>query len=70
MFWYFFFLTLIVKLCMDIMAGPKGQPYVYDTYGWPEGPALIPRDSCLGRRPSLLIFDIRFVQDSFDGLKA
>ena len=32
----FFFLTLIVKLCMDIRAGPKGQPYVYDTYGWPE----------------------------------
>ena len=55
---------------MDIMAGPKGQSYVYDTYGWPLGPAIIPCDSYLGRRPSLLIFDIRFVQDSIDGLKA
>ena len=36
-----------------LMAGPKGQPYVYNTYGWPEGPAIIPRDSSLGRRPSL-----------------
>ena len=38
-----------------LMAGPKGQPYVYNTYGWPEGPAIISRDSSLGRRPSLLI---------------
>ena len=37
------------------MAGPKGQPYVDNTYGWPEGPAIIPRDSYLGRRPSMLI---------------
>ena len=29
----------------------------YDTYGWPEGPAIIARDSYLGRRPSL--FKIR-----------
>ena len=36
-----------------LMAGPKGQPYVYNTYGWPEGPAIISRDSSLGRRPSL-----------------
>ena len=35
------------------MAGPKGQPYVHNTYGWPEGPVIIPRDSYLGRKPSL-----------------
>ena len=37
------------------MAGPKGQPYIKNNYGWPEGPAIIPRDSYLGRRPSLFI---------------
>ena len=26
-----------------LMAGPKGQPYVYNTYGWPEGPATGPK---------------------------
>ena len=36
------------------MAGPKGQPYVHNTYGWPKRPAIIPRNSYLGRRPSLL----------------
>ena len=39
------------------MAGPKGQPYVHNTYGWPEGPAIISRDSYLGRRPSLFLQD-------------
>ena len=46
-------MALIVRLCMGVMAGLKGHPYVHDTYGWPKGPAIIPRDSYLGRRPSL-----------------
>ena len=26
---------------MGVMGSPKGQPYVYKTYDWPEGPAII-----------------------------
>ena len=40
---------------MGVMADPKGQPYVHETNGWPFGPAIIPRDSNLGQRPSLLL---------------
>ena len=36
------------------MTGPKGQPYVENAYGWPKGPAIIPCNSYLGQRPSLL----------------
>ena len=25
---------------MTLMAGPKNQPYVYNIYGWSEGPAI------------------------------
>ena len=37
-------------------SGPlwRGQPYVHDTYGWPEVPAILPNSSYLDRRPSLL----------------
>ena len=43
------------------MAGPKGQPYVDNTYGWPEGPSIIPRNSYLGRRPSLFNNHVSFL---------
>ena len=38
------------------MACPKGQPYVDNTYCWPKEPAIIPRDSYLGRRPSVYLY--------------
>ena len=47
------------------MAGPKGQLYVHNTYGWPEGPAIIPRDSYLGRRPSLLYIYTNWSSEKF-----
>ena len=47
------------------MAGPKGQTYVDNTYGWPEGPAKIPRDSYLGRRPSLLYIYTNWSSEKF-----
>ena len=40
------------------MAGPRGQPYVNNTYGLPEGPAIVPRNSYLGQWPSLFDYDI------------
>ena len=46
------------------MAGPKGQLYVYNTYDWPEGPAIIPRDSYLGQRPNLFIKAVEGALDS------
>ena len=43
------------------MAGPKGLPYVENTYGWPEGPAKILRNSYLAEvRPCLYIINIAY----------
>ena len=57
---------LIVRLCMGVMASPQAQPYFLNIYGWPFGPDIIPRNSYLGRRPSLLIVNKKFRNsDSF-----
>ena len=51
------FLVIFGKICIWLTRRASHM-LAYDTYGWPEGPAIIARDSYLCRRPSLLTFAI------------
>ena len=48
-------------MSMTLMAGPRSQPYVYDTYGCPKEPAIIQHVSYLARMQSLLITVIKMM---------